>query len=218
MSCPKNQQMESEWVDGGYWAKPSQIVAMNEHAKPIAFLFVAAFICFQLFTLPDGVQTKDLWSWVRLVLSLLLFMVATVYALKFFLPCIAGRRCRLKLSALSYKLGDPIRMTLCIGAPLPEGGEAHVILRCQRPPKGEETESGKMFIKLFELKKCVSCPVWPEQGGDLQIPLEFVISEVDRALWDQEEMSSKNVTWAVWVKITTLQASYERGFVLPVHA
>ena len=192
--------MESEWVDGGYWAKPSQLQALNELAKPITFLFAATFICFQLFTLPDGVQVKDIWSWVRLVLSLLLFMAASVYALKLFLPCIAGRRCRLKLNAPTYKLFDPIRMTLCIGVPLPEGGETVVTLRCQRPPQGEEQESGKMFIKLFELKKCVSCPVWPEQGGDLQIPLEFVISEMDRALWDQAAMSSKNVTWAVFGK------------------
>jgi hypothetical protein len=218
MSWPKNQQMESEWVDGGYWAKPSQMVAFNEHAKPITFLFVAAFICFQLFTLPDGVQAKDLWRWVRLVLSLLLFMTASVYALKLFLPCIAGRRCRLKLSAPSYKLGDPIRMTLCIGVPLPEGGEAVVTLRCQRPLQGEETESGKMFIKLYELKKCVSCPVWPEQGGDLQLPLEFLISAVDLALWDQEVMSRKDVTWAVLITINTPQVAYQRGFVLPIHA
>jgi len=218
MFLAKNQLIESEVTDAaGYWAKPSQMVALNEHVKPIAFLFFAAFICFHLFTLPEGVQTKDMGSWVRLVLSLLLFMAASIYALKVFLPCVAGRRCRLKLNAPSYKLGDPIRMTLCIGVPLPEGGEAHVTLRCQRPFRGEETRFGKMFIKLFERKKSVPCPAWPEQGGDLQLPLEFIISELDIALWDQEAMSHKDVTWVVLIKLNTPQASYERGFILPVH-
>jgi hypothetical protein len=199
----------------GHWAKPSLIALLSENVTAFAFLLFGGFVSFNIFQLPDGMQTKDISSWVRLGISFILFIMAAVYGLKIVFPWIRGRCCRLKLSAPAYKLCEPIRMTLCVGDPLPEGGEAVVTLRCLRHRMEDERGSGKMHVTLFESKKCVSCPVWPGHGGDLEIPVEFLIEE-ERTLWVRENARRKIVSWMVLIRINTPQASYERGFELPI--
>jgi hypothetical protein len=199
---------------GGPLAQVDHLEMVNGLVVKLGVLLFAGFLISSVFRMPDGLQLKDSHCWTHLAVSFILFIAASGYAIKIFLPWFRGRACRLKLNAPSYQVGEPVRMTLCIGNPLPEGGEAILTLRCQRP-RMEDERGFRIHVTLFEKKKCVQCPTWIVAREDLEIPIEFEVSE-DLSALDFKNFNRNGVRWVVSVKIQTPKVRYQRAFVIPI--
>lgn len=210
----RKPQVGFKTTNEAYWARVDHLEMVNGLAKQIVMLLIAGFFISNVFRMPDGLQLKDSHEWLRLAVSFILFIATSGYAIMIFLPWFRGRACRLKLNATSYQAGEPLRIALCIGHPLPEGGEAVLTLRCQRP-RMEDERGFCIHVTLFEKKKCVQCPTWIVAGKDLEIPIEFEVSE-DLSALDLKILNRDGVRWVVSVKIETPKSRYQCAFVIPI--
>jgi hypothetical protein len=212
----RKPQVGFKTTNEAYWARVDHLEMVNGLAKQIVMLLIAGFLMSNLFSIPGGLKLKDSSDLIRLSVSFILFIATFGYAIKIFFPWFRGRACRLKLNATSYQAGEPVRMTLCIGHPLPEGGEAVLTLRCQRP-RMEDERSFRIHVTLFEKKKRVKCPMWIVPGEELEIPVEFEVSE-DLSALNFTIINRDGVRWVVSVKIQTPKVSYQSAFVIPIKA
>jgi hypothetical protein len=208
------EQSGFEIEDCRHWAQVDHLEMVNSLAVQLVVLLFSGFLISNVFRMPDGLQLKDSPDWICLAVSFILFIAASGYAIKIFLPWFRGRACRLKLIAPSYRVGEPVRMILCVGHPLPEGGEAVLTLRCQRP-RMEEERGFRIHVTLFEKKKHVQCPTWAVSGEDLEIPLEFDIPETLPPS-DLNPKKRNGIRWIISAQIETAKARYQRAFVIPL--